>query len=192
MRSRKTLVSVLFTLIVGLSFVTSIGWAKEQISPFPSFGRGPVEVRLYTNYFCPPCREMEPAVEPLLKDLLKRNAIRLILVDVSHPRLTPIFAQYFLFALKRNNDPEHAFLVKSILLEASTDKEMATQERIEALLKEKNIPFSVFDTKPLFDRYDALFKQDKIEKTPTCVIIKGGQKKVSVGKADIIGSLKAL
>ena len=39
-----------------------------------SFGEGPVRVRLYTDYFCGPCRAMEPELEPLLVELVKKNA----------------------------------------------------------------------------------------------------------------------
>ena len=182
---KKAFVSGLFTMILTGLIVAGIGSAAEQDPPFPSYGSGPVEVRLYTDYFCPPCRAMEPAVEPLLKDLLKKNAILLTLVDVHFSQHTFLYAKNFLFALKENNDLEHAFRVRNILLEASTKKDVTTQERIEALFKEKGIPFSVFfpvfDAKPAYDRYNALIKEDKINATPTCVVIQNGQKKAFVG-----------
>jgi thiol:disulfide interchange protein DsbA len=192
MRLKKVLVAGLFTMILGGLIVAGIGSAVEQNPPFPSYGSGPVEVRLYTDYFCPPCRAMEPAVEPILKDLLKKNAIRLTLVDVPFNQLTPLFARNFLYALKENNDLEHAFRVRNILMEASTNKDVTTQERIEALFREKGIPSSVFDAKPAFDRCNALLKEDKINATPTCVVIKNGQKKAFIGGTDIINALKAL
>ena len=52
--------------------------------------------------------------------------------------------------------------------------------------------FPVFDAKPAFDRYNALIKEDKINATPTCVVIQNGQKKAFVGGPDIINALKAL
>ncbi|HEX7627777.1 MAG TPA: hypothetical protein VF354_02510, partial [Candidatus Methanoperedens sp.] len=81
MRLKKTLVSGLFAMILTGWIVVGSGSAQELNMPFPSYGTGPVEVRLYTDYFCPPCRAMEPDVEPLLRDLLKKNAIHLTLVD---------------------------------------------------------------------------------------------------------------
>ena len=192
MRLKKAFVAGLFTMILGGLIVTGIGSAAEQNPPFPSYGSGPVEVRLYTDYFCPPCRAMEPAVEPILKELLKKNAIRLTLVDVPFNQHTPLFARNFLYALKENNDLEHAFRVRNILMEASTNKDVTTQERIEALFREQGIPSSVFDAKPTFDRCNALLKEDKINATPTCVVIKNGQKKAFIGGTDIINALKAL
>jgi protein-disulfide isomerase len=178
-------------ILTGLN-IAGIGSAAEQNQPFPSYGPGPVEVRLYTDYFCPPCRAMEPDVEPLLKDLLKKNAIRLTLVDVPFNPLSVLFARNFLYALRESNDSEHAFRIRNVLQNAATNKEIKTQERIEALFREKGVPVSVFDAKPAFDRYNALVKEDKINATPTCVIIKNGQKKAFVGGPDIINALKAL
>ena len=84
------------------------------------------------------------------------------------------------------------FRVRKILFEASTDKSVTTQERIEAIFKEKGIPYADFDVKPVFNRYNALLTEDKINTTPTCVIIKSGQKQTFVGGPDIINALKSL
>ena len=172
--------------------VPGSGSGAEQNPPFPAFGSGPVEVRLYTDYFCPPCRAMEPDVEPILKDLLKKNAIRMTLVDVPFSQLSAVFARNFLYAFKANNDLEQALKVRNVLQNAATDKEIKTQERIEALFKEKGVAFSVWDPKPAFDRYNALLTEDKINATPTIVIIRNGQRKSFVGGPDIISALKAL
>ncbi len=189
---KRVFVAGFFMLILDGLIVAGVGSAEERNPPFPSYGSGLVEVRLYTDYFCPPCRAMEPAVESILKELLKKNAIRLILVDVPHNRLTPLFARNFLYALKENNDLEHAFRVRNILQAASTNKEVTTQERIGALFTVNWIPYTVFDAKPTFDRHNALIKEDKINATPTCVVIKNGQKKAFVGGSAIINALKSL
>lgn len=189
----KKIISFVFhSLIMVWLTAGGIVSAAEQNPPFPNYGTGPIEVRLYTDYFCPPCRHMEPDVEPLLKDLLKKNAIRLTLVDVPFSQLSAIFARNFLYALKVNNELEQALKVRNVLQNATTNKEIKTQERIEALFKEKGIAYSVGDPKPVFDRYNVLLKEDKINATPTCVIIKGGQKKAYIGGEDIINALKAL
>ncbi len=66
-RSRKWFAiipwAVLFVLGSGAA-----GWemAGGQESPLSSFGSGTIKVRLYTDYFCSPCRDMEPDLEPLL------------------------------------------------------------------------------------------------------------------------------
>jgi len=166
--------------------------AREQKMPFPAYGTGPIQVLIYSNYFCPPCRAMEPEAEPVLHDLLKRNTVTLTLIDVPYHRLTPLYAKYFLYALKAKNNPDHAFHIRNVLMAATADKEMTTEKRIEKLFQSKGIPYTVFDAKPVFDRYNALIKEDHINATPTCVIIKNGKKESFVGGPDIIAALKRL
>lgn len=192
MRLKNVLVSGLFAMILTGLIVAVDGSAAELNPPFPSYGSGPVEVRIYSDYFCPPCRAMEPTTNPILKELLKKNAIRLILVDTPFHTHTALFAGYFLYTLKANSDVDHAFRVRNILFEASTDKSIMTPERIEALFKEKWIPYVGFNEKSAFDVYIGLIKEDKINATPTCVIIKNGQKKAFVGGPDIVNALKSL
>ena len=192
MRLKNVFVSGLFAMVLAGLIVVADGLAGEQNPPFPSYGSGTVEVRIYSDYFCAVCRELEPTMEPILKDLLKKKAIRLTLVDTPlHPH-TPLFARYFLYALKENNGADHALRVRNILFDASTDKSITTQERIKALFKKKGIPYAVFDTKPAFDRYNALIKEDKINATPICVVIMNGRKKAFAGGPDIINALNFL
>ena len=154
--------------------------AADQNPSFPAYGSGPIEVRLYTD------------VEPLLRDLLRKNVIRLTLVDVPFDPLTPLFARYLLYTIKENNALEDVLKARNVLQNAAPNKEIKTQEQIAALFKEKGIAFSVWDPKPAFDRYNALLTEDKINATPTIVIIRNGQRKSFVGGPDIISALKAL
>ena len=50
-------VSLAIVLIV---FVITAGASAQTKDTFPSFGSGTTQVRLYTDYFCPPCAEIEP------------------------------------------------------------------------------------------------------------------------------------
>ena len=207
---------VLFTFVLGgLLFVTSIACTGEPPAqplsnvsgtveavqavssnvrvPFPSYGSGPIEVRVYTNYFCAACRAMEPEVEPILKELLKTNMIRLILVDFPFDERTNLLARNFLYAIRENNDLAHALQVRDILIEASTDDNITTQKHIEALFNKKGIPFSVFDVEAIFERYKNLIKDGNVKRTPTCVIVKEDQKKRRFsGGPQIVDALNAL
>ncbi len=189
---KKALTLCMFFMALASLAAAGRGWTEDRKQPFPSYGSGPVEVRLYTDYFCPPCRAMEPDVEKILKDLVKKNAIRLLLVDTPIYRYSPLYSRYFLYAIRQNNALEHIFRVRDILIEASINKEMTTQERIEALFRERGIAYSVWDPKPVFDRYNALITEDMIKATPSCVVIRNGQKKTFVGGPEIINALKDL
>jgi len=167
-------------------------FAQGSAVPFPAYGTGAIQVRLYTDYFCPPCRDMEPPVEPVLRDLLKRKIITLTLVDVPFRRYSPLYAKYFLYALKVKNGLEHALKVRNILFEAAAGTQVTTREQLEAIFKGKGIPFTVFEAKPVFNRYNTLITEDNILSTPTCVVIRGGKKEAFVGGQDILKALKHL
>lgn len=161
-------------------------------SPFPAFGAGPVEVRLYSDYFCPPCQQAEPFLDPILKDLLMKKVIRLVLVDFPMHNETPLYARYFLYALKSRGDVDHALHVRATLFHAAAGKEYLTAPKVEGLLKTNRIPYTAFEPKPVFDRYNALIQEDKVRGTPTIVIVRGGSKETFVGGADIIKALQGL
>jgi len=167
-------------------------FAQGQDMPFPTYGFGAIQVRLFSDYFCPPCRAVEPTMEPLLKDLIKKNVIRVTFVDTPFSRNTPLFAGYFLYALHAQNDLNHALRVRNILFEAATDKSISTKETIEELFNRKKILYTIFDTKQAFERFNVLIREDNINTTPTCVIVEGGKKKHFIGRKDIVKALEQL
>jgi thiol:disulfide interchange protein DsbA len=181
---------LLVATIVGS--ILAADYAQGQEPPFPAYGSGKIEVRIYTDYFCAPCQGMEPALEPFLRDLVKNNVIRVTLVDTPFSRTTLIYAKYFLYALTSKNDLEQALKVRNLLFDTAAGKNVTTKEGIEELFKNKGILYTVFDPKVVFDRFNTLFKEDRIDATPSCVIVKGGKKETFVGGADIINALKGL
>jgi thiol:disulfide interchange protein DsbA len=191
MRPKFLFIRCLLLILWGGAILPPPGAAGEPNFPFPSYGTGPVEVRIFSDYFCPPCRAAEPEIEPLLVDLLKKNAIRLTLVDTPFHQHTGLYARYFLYALKANNNLEHALKVRAVLFAAALG-EVTTPERIEALFKEKGIAFTPFDPRPAYDRYNALLKEDKINATPTGVIIRDGKREKWVGGPLIAKALRFL
>lgn len=180
-------------LVIILSWLALPGYATAQphAAHLASFGSGSIEVRLYSDYFCPPCQATEPVIEPVLKDLLKRKVIRLVLVDTPFNRYTPLYARYFLYTLRDAGDVEQAFRVRKALVEAAR-KSLVTPEQIEALFNEQRIPFTVFDAKPVLEGLNALIRGDNISATPTGVIIRDGKKSAHVGGNEILKALQAL
>jgi len=190
---RRKMAGVILVVIAVWEFIAvGVLFAQSPAAPFPAYGAGAIQVRFYTDYFCPPCLAMEPAVEPVLRDLLKRKVITLTMVDVPFHRYSPLYAQYFLYALKGKNDLEHALKIRNILFEAAADTHVTTREQLEEAFKSKRIPYAVFDPKPSFNRYNALITEDSVRSTPTCVIIKGGKKEAFIGRQDILNALKHL
>ncbi|MDI9570983.1 MAG: thioredoxin domain-containing protein [Pseudomonadota bacterium] len=166
--------------------------AGEEPGALPRYGAGAIQVRLYTDYFCGPCRSIEPAAEALLRDLVKKKRITLTLVDLPLTRHSVLYARYFLYALKELNELEHALKVRRLLFDTAATREKSSPERIETALRNKGIAFASFDPRPLFDRYNELIKEDNVHSTPTCVIVKGGKKETFIGTDEVIKGLKGL
>ncbi len=183
----QLLIAILFWL--GLPGLVA---ADPRVANLVSFGSGSIDVRIYSDYFCPPCQATEPLIEPVLKDLLKKRIIRLTMVDTPFNRSTPMYARYFLYALRRDaGDVEQAFQVRKILVEAAR-KSLSAPEQLETLFNEQRIPFTVFDVKPVFEGLNALIRGDGISATPTAVIIRDGKKVAYVGGNEILKALQAL
>lgn len=157
----------------------------------PSFGEGNIKVRIYTDYFCPPCRDMEPGIEPVITELVKDKIINLTFADTPFYRNSALYVRYFLYAINEKKDFEHVLYVRRSLIEASHYM-VDNEERLAAFLKGKKIILKPFDPKPVFTALTNHLKEDQIEATPTCVIEMDGKKNKYVGAADIIGALNQL
>lgn len=166
--------------------------AVAQGTTFPNFGSGPVEIFLFTDYFCPPCRALEPQIEPLLKELLRKNSITLTLVDVPFNQLTPLYARYFLYAIYGKKEVETVFHIRQTFMEAAAQRQINSEEKLINFLRERGVSYFSHEVKEALSRYNDLIKAEKIDATPTCVIVRAGKKEKAVGIPDIVAALKKL
>ncbi len=157
----------------------------------PSFGTGAINVRLYTDYFCPPCRAMEPKLEPIITDMVHNNLINLTFVDTPIYKHSALYARYFLYILNEKKDFELALLARAILIGGSLEK-IYEASKMEEYLRGKGIRFKAFDTKQTIDVYNNYLKKDKVNATPTCVIEKDGKTEKISGGPEIIAALERL
>ena len=193
-RNRKALIvltaaaGLLFFLLFFSGSVTPVYAADPAL---PAFGRGPVEVRLYTDYFCGPCSDEEAEVISLISELVGKNLIRVLFIDTPvHPE-TVLFAGYFLAALNAKNDFPQAVAAREALFEAAR-KEITQKEALEAFLKTKGVIFLPYDTAPIFKIFGNYLKEDQIRSTPRCVILGPQGKKTLIGKDEIPKGLRGL
>jgi thiol:disulfide interchange protein DsbA len=157
----------------------------------PSFGQSKINVRVYTDYFCGPCRAGEPRIEALLLDLVKLNTIRLTFVDTPvHPE-TPLYARYFLYILNNKKDFDHVLMARRALFDAASIK-IITKEKLEEFLTQKGIMYKSFDAKQTFDAMSKYIKNDGVKSTPVVVIDIGGQKQQYTGVDNIVKALELL
>ena len=195
-RTRKwiAIISIALALILfPLFFEGSLtpSYAQEAPVSLPVFGQGNVSVRLYTDYFCPPCRSMEPKVEPLILDLLKNKKINLTFIDTPLSRYSSLYARYYLYAVNETREISHALAIRNVLMDGA-DKNIGEPAQIERLLADKGIKIKPFDPKPVFELYDKALKDDDVKATPTCVVEQDGKKEKATGKFGIIRLLKSL
>ncbi len=193
-RSRAILAGcavVLGFLVFLLFFKGSATPAYAEEMVFPSFGKGKVQVRLYTDYFCVPCSRMEPKIEPLLQNLVKKKTITLTLIDTPVHTMTPLYARYYLYILSQDKRFEHTLQFRALLFDAARNK-IEDKDKLEEFLKKNNVKFKQIDPRPTFAALSALIKEDSVRSTPTCVIIRDGKKSVFNGEAEITGALELL
>jgi hypothetical protein len=169
------------------------GWetAAGQENALSSFGSGTIKVRLYTDYFCSPCRDMEPDLEPLLLDLVKGGTIHLTFIDVPTSQHTTLYARYFLSALAEKKDFDSALQARRILFDAAAER-VADKNQLVNLLAEKGIGLKPVDLNPVFILWNRYLQEDQIRSTPSCVIVHGEEKKSYVGSLEVIKALEIL
>jgi thiol:disulfide interchange protein DsbA len=165
-------------------------YAADEVLP-PTFGKGPVKVRLYSDYFCPPCQALSPKIGPTLVDLVKRNMITLTFIDTPFYKDSSTYARYFLYAMQEKRDIDTALTVRGVLFSAS-NANVTDTAKLEEALKNKGIQFKGFEVKPIFDLYGAQLQNDKVDATPSCVIEQNGKKELFVGDGQMINALEKL
>ncbi len=179
-------------LFLTFTFKGAVTPAYGEERELTSFGSGPIKVRLYTDYYCLPCRTAEPEIESLLTKLLEKKVIRLTLIDTPFHPEGRLYPRYFLYLL---NNYEHTFAralqLRSALYGAARQN-IQTGEAIETFLKARKLKLKPFDVTPFFSLFSEHLRRDNIQSTPTCIVEGAKGKEVFVGGPDVIKALKAL
>jgi hypothetical protein len=165
-------------------------YAAEDLA-LPTFGKGPIQVRLYADYFCPPCQNLSTKTGPILADMVKRNVITLTFIDTPFYKHSSTYARYFLYAMHEKRDIDTVLTVRDTLFTAARQN-ITDTVKLEETLKSKQIQFRNYEVKPIFDQYGVLLQKDKVDATPSCMIEQDGKKELSVGDGDILKALEKL
>lgn len=171
-------------------FVAATTSFAQEMSLY-TFGKGKIQVRLYADYFCGPCRNLEPKIEPLITNLVKRNVITISFIDVPLHKHSTLYAKYFLYILNNKKNLDYALKARKTLFEASKVP-VEDQEKLETFLQANAINFKPFDVMPVFTIFQNYFREDRIDSTPTCVIINGNKKDIFRGDRDVFNGLEKL
>jgi len=172
-------------------FNGSVTPAFADDSRVPAFGNGKIQVRLYSDYFCPSCRDLAPEIEKLLSDLVNKNSITLIFIDTPLTKDSPLYVRYFLYIMNAKKTLDQAFLSRSLLFKAAAEKRTEPEKLLE-ILKKNGVIYNPFEVKPIFEILNNYIREDKIRSTPTCVILQEGKKNYFIGKTEIIKAIERL
>jgi thiol:disulfide interchange protein DsbA len=188
---------ILMTASLILGFILFSIFFQGMVTPLyaeeiliPSFGTGKTQVRLYTDYFCGPCSSLEPQLEKVIPDLVKKGVITITFIDTPIHKQSGLYAMYFLYILNEKKEFNYAFHARALLFDAAKNK-ITEKNMLEEFLKKKGIGFKPFDIKPTFSFFNTYFREDKINATPTCVI-SNGEKKSFTGIEDITKALERI
>ncbi len=149
-----------------------------------SFGKGPVQIKLYSDYFCGACKTLEPNIEYLVAELVKRDIITITFVDAPLHKHSAMYARYFLYTLNDKKEIGRALKARSVLFEAA-QQNITEKDRLEEFLAKKGFKLKPFDVQPVFNTLQGYLRTDKIAATPTCVTSKGDKKEFHQGVANI-------
>ena len=191
----KKRIPIGISMILGFLFFSI--FFKGNVTPLyaeevliPTFGNGKINVRLYTDYFCGPCSKLEPKIEPLIVNLVKKKIISITFIDTPVHKFSSLYATYFLYILNEKNEFNHALNARDVLFEAAKNN-ITGKEELEKFLKKQNIKFRPFNVSPTFGIMNKFFQEDKIKATPTGVIF-NGEKNSFRGVTDITKALEGL
>jgi thiol-disulfide isomerase/thioredoxin len=189
------LFSLLGYLTILFTFSGSItpAYGFDSTASIPSLGKGPYEVVIFADYFCPPCKRIDIKAEPLLKELLATNKVKITFIDVPFHSATPIYAKYYLYAANASPDVNSILHVRKVLFEAAQTKSIQKENALVDFLKEQKILWKKLDEKSIFSMLSNVIKENNIDQTPICMI-KYSVKDVKkyVGDEEIWNGLTAL
>ncbi len=172
-----------------ISMSVTAGPRKDKNDFFPSFGTGPVEVRIYASYFCPPCRALEPELEPILKELVETDTVRVTFVDAPFAQAIP-YIHYYLYALNEEGSLDNAFKVRHILFDVA--KKYGGAEDIREAFENEGVPYAPFDPSAVFMQFNQFFQEDGVRSTPSATIRINGESSLYTGGRNILPALEDL
>lgn len=192
----KSFFIMVFLLLIGLIgagliFGVNEADAEKRDNLFSSFGTGRIGLRIYSDYFCGPCRVFESKLDPVINELVVKGIATVTFIDTPFHRSSALYAKYFLYILNDKKDFQHAVAVRNILFDAAKEN-ITDEDKLDKFLKKKGLKPKPFDPKPVFSTYKTCLNEDKIDATPSVVIYHGENKEVHKGGADILKALEGL
>ncbi len=145
--------------------------ASEHVQEAFARGSGPIEVLLFSDYFCPACRNMEPYLEETLPELVNRG-VKVSFVDSPYSQRSSLHVRYFLYAAMASPLLESVMHARNVLFDLADEDRVESEPDILLALKENNVQIEFFDTQPLMKQWMGIIEKYDVRHTPTCVIVR--------------------
>lgn len=167
---------ILIVMILGYLFLiltfsgpvaSAYGATKSVV---PSYGDGTHEVLIFTDYFCPPCQDLEKELDLLLDAPLTRDSVKVTFVDMPIHKSTAMYARYFLYAANGRSGYKDIVHVRETLFTLAQQNTATTEEHLKEALKAQGIVLKPYDVKPVLSEYNSIIRKYKVTSTPTCII----------------------
>ncbi|MGO9614525.1 MAG: thioredoxin domain-containing protein [Dissulfurispiraceae bacterium] len=196
LRKWATVSLVLVGSIVTLAFFSgSVTPTYALENAFPEFGnlKDPrFEIIVYSDYFCPGCRQIDSEINASLKEYKKEAKISFIDVPI-HKETIP-YAKVFLYAyFSVGNNLDKIIKIRELLFESS--KANLDEEAVIQRLKDNGILLRKDEKRveqTLKNFYSKMINKDKIKATPTVVIVKHNERMSYTGTKEIHEGLLTL
>ena len=127
----------------------------------------------------------------MISELVGKNVITIAFIDTPLHKQSSLYIRYFLYILNEERNFNHALLARKILFEAA-HRNITEKEKIEALLRERNVKFKPSDPAPTFDIFSRYLAEDGVASTPTLVIRQDGGKKKFCGASDVLKAIEGM
>ena len=134
---------LLLFLILGYLFVVltfsgsaTPAYGAERPSA-PSYGNGPYELIIFTDYFCPPCQSVESEMDMYLNEFLSKGGVKVTFVDMPFHKLSPLYAKYFLYVVNAGGGYKEILNARKVLFELAIAKAAATDNALGQKLNER-------------------------------------------------------
>ena len=157
-----------------------------------TWGGGSYEVMIFSDYFCPPCRNLEPFLVEKLPELASSGA-RVTFLDAPFHQLSSLYARYFLYAARAASSLESVVHARSVLFQLAENSGIESESDLNQALKERGVDIQLFNIRPVIKQWVEIMKKHNLRVTPTCIILKpGGEPEQYQGGKKISKALDSL
>ena len=165
-------VAVLGCLCITFTFTGSIAPTYGAESHLvPSYGSGPYQLFIFSDYFCQPCQQLEKELDKDFHELLAKGGVKVSFIDLPIYKLTPLYAKYFLYAANASKSYQDVLLARKVLFDTASRIGAITESQLENALKSKNIPITPYDVKPTLTQHNGIVRKYQVRGTPTFVFV---------------------